>query len=57
MDKLKPKYPPKVQKALKASNLLYRWWSKRRDKAKAQQIQPKRDADSGEATRSPLSHR
>lgn len=54
MDKPKPQYPPKVQKALKASKFLHRWWSRRREKAKAQQTQPKRDTDSGEMTRSPF---
>lgn len=43
MDKPKPKYPPKVAEAMKVSRLLYRWWSKRREKAKAQQTQPKRE--------------
>lgn len=43
MDKPKPQYHPKVQKALKASKFLHRWWSKRREKAKAQQTQPKRE--------------
>lgn len=46
MDKPKPQYPPKVQDALKTSQFLHRWWSRRREKAKAQQTQPKRDADS-----------
>lgn len=54
MDKPKPKYPPKVAEAMKVSRLLYRWASKRREKAKAQQTQPKRDADSGETTRPPF---